>query len=411
LDPLPSESADALLKVLLGDDASLTSLKTLLIERTEGNPFFLEEGVRTLVETQVLSGDSGAYRLSQELPTIQVPPTVQAVLAARMDRLSEKAKRLLQTASVIGNEVPFPLLQAIAELPDEVLYPCLTHLQAAGFLYETSLFPECMYTFKHALTHDVAYHSLLRERRRVLHACIVEALESLAADRFSMQVERLADHAVRGEVWDKAVDYLCQAGDKALARVAVEECLARYEQALRILSHLPMTPENVARAIDVRLRFQQPLIILGQLPRFLHLLEEAERFARQLNHQARLGLVVARISACELLQGHYEKSITAAQQALGIAKTMENPEIRVLATHYFALSLHSMGRYDDAVALYVNNVEGPDADLAQRLIVTQGSFYLMGCGGLTWIHSMLGNCAPWYARSELPPKGAEVQRK
>ena len=140
LDPLPPESAEALLKALLGDDSSLEPLKKLLIERTEGNPFFLEESVRTLVETQVLAGEPGTYCLAQDLPAIQVPPTVQAVLAARIDRLPQDEKSLLQTASVIGNEVPFTLLQAIAEIPDEALHPCLTQLQAAEFLYETNLF-------------------------------------------------------------------------------------------------------------------------------------------------------------------------------------------------------------------------------------------------------------------------------
>ena len=114
------------------------------------------------------------------LRTIQVPPTVQAVLAARIDRLPQEEKRLLQTAAVIGTEVPLPLLQAIAEVPEDTRHRGLGHLQAAEFLYETSLFPEQVYTFKHALTHEVAYGSLLQERRRVLHARIVEALETLA---------------------------------------------------------------------------------------------------------------------------------------------------------------------------------------------------------------------------------------
>jgi predicted ATPase len=175
LDPLPPESADALLEALLGADASLVSLKKLLIERTQGNPFFLEESVRTLVETQVLVGEPGAYRLVRPLEGLPVPTTVQAVLAARIDRLLPEEKRLLQTAAVIGMEVPWPLLQTIAGLPEDALHRGLTHLQAAEFLYETRLFPEREYTFKHALTHEVAYSSLLQERRRALHARIVAA--------------------------------------------------------------------------------------------------------------------------------------------------------------------------------------------------------------------------------------------
>jgi predicted ATPase len=154
LDPLPPASADEFLHALLGADPSLGPLTPLLIARTEGNPFFLEESVRTLVETGVLLGASGAYRLAQALPTIQMPATVQAVLAARIDRLPPEEKRLLQTAAVVGTEVPLPLLQAIADMPEAVLHHGVAHLQAAEFLYETRLFPEPVYTFKHALTHE-----------------------------------------------------------------------------------------------------------------------------------------------------------------------------------------------------------------------------------------------------------------
>src|SRR5438132_2773627 len=169
LDPLPPASAATVLQALLGDDPSLVPLTSLLIARTAGNPFFLEESVSTLVETGVLVGEPGAYRLAQPLHSIQVPATVQSMLAARIDRLPPEAKRLLQTAAVIGTEVPYPLLTAIADLPDTDLHRHLTHLQAAEFLYETRLFPELEYTFKHALTHEVAYGSLLQERRRAFH--------------------------------------------------------------------------------------------------------------------------------------------------------------------------------------------------------------------------------------------------
>src|SRR5262249_36239712 len=151
-------------------------------------PFFLEESVRTLVETGVLVGESSAYRPAQTLPTIQVPATVQAVLAARLDRLPPPEKRPLQTAAALCPPGSMPLLQAIAELSEEELRRALGHLQAAEFVYETSLFPELAYTFKHALTHEVAYGGLLQERRRGLHARIVEALEALAGDRLAEHV-------------------------------------------------------------------------------------------------------------------------------------------------------------------------------------------------------------------------------
>ena len=152
IDPLTGESAEELLQTLLGSDPSLKPLARLLIERTEGNPLYLEESVRALVETAALQGSRGAYRLAAPLTSIQVPATVQAILAARIDRLAPEDKHLLQAAAVIGKDVPYTLLQAIVELPEEALRQRLATLQAGEFVYEKSLFPDLEYTFKHALT-------------------------------------------------------------------------------------------------------------------------------------------------------------------------------------------------------------------------------------------------------------------
>jgi predicted ATPase len=244
----------------------------------------------------VLVGESGAYRLARPLEELQVPATVHAVLAARIDRLLPEDKRLLQTAAVIGTEVPWPLLQAIADLSDEALYRSLAHLQAAEFLYETSLFPERAYTFKHALTHEVAYGSLLHERRRTLHARIVEALEALAGDRRDDQVDRLGQHAVRGEVWDKAVAYGQQAGEKALARSAHREAVGSFEQALRALAHLPETRGTREQAIDLRLALRTALYPSGDAGRILAVLREAEALAEALADHHRLGQVLLLMS-------------------------------------------------------------------------------------------------------------------
>jgi predicted ATPase len=153
------------------------------VARTEGVPFFLEESVRTLVETGALAGERGGYRLARPFDTIQVPATVQAILAARIDRLPPEDKTLLQTAAVIGKDVPFVLLQAISGIPDETLRLGLARLQAAEFLYETALITELEYTFKHALIQEVAYGGLLQERRRDLHARIVRVFDGLYPGR------------------------------------------------------------------------------------------------------------------------------------------------------------------------------------------------------------------------------------
>ena len=178
LDPLASESLAELLQALLGSDPSLPALKSFLVERASGNPFFVEEIVRSLVDTGVLEGARGSYRLARPFSSIEVPPTVQAVLAARIDALPAAEKRLLQEAAVIGHDVPFALLHAICGLTEDELRGLLDNLQAAEFLYATQLFPDLQYTFKHALTHDVTYSGVLHERRRDIHARVVDAMET-----------------------------------------------------------------------------------------------------------------------------------------------------------------------------------------------------------------------------------------
>jgi tetratricopeptide (TPR) repeat protein len=360
LDPLPPVSADALLHALLGDDASLEPLKRLLIARTEGNPFFLEESVRTLVETGVLVGECGAYHLAQALQTIQVPATVQAVLAARIDRLPPEAKRLLQTIAMIGTEVPLPLLQAIAEVPEDAVHRSLAHLQAVELLYERCLFPESAYTFTHALTHEVAYGSLLHERRRALHARIVEAMEGLYADRLAEQMDRLAYHAVRGEVWDKAVAYCQQAGARAWGRAAFREAVAAFEQALQALAHLPEDGDTRVRAIDLRLALGGPLLQLGEMRRHLALLGEAEALARALDDGARLGRVLAQMAFLLVLTGPLDGALAAGQQALALAAALGNSALQTAASYRLGQVYFNLGDFGRAAELLRRNVEAAD---------------------------------------------------
>jgi tetratricopeptide (TPR) repeat protein len=349
LDPLPPVSAEALLHSPLGEDISLAPLKQRLIERTQGNPFFLEESVRTLVETQVLVGTQGAYCLAQALPSIQVPSTVQAVLAARIDRLQPEEKLLLQAAAVIGNEVPFALLQAIIEAPEETLQLGLTHLQAAEFLYETRLFPEIEYTFKHALTQQVAYETLLQERRRALHGRIVAALEALAGDRVAEQVERLAHHALRGEVWAKALAYCQQAGEKATARSAYREAVGYFEQALSALSHLPEQRDTHERAIDLRLALRSALFPSGDSERILVHLREAEALAVALDDRRRLGHISGYLSVHFRNIRAYDQGIAAAQRALALATASEEVVRHALANQWLGLIYQSQGDYRRAI--------------------------------------------------------------
>src|SRR5262249_36631590 len=289
LDTLSSPGAEELLEVLLGGDVGLQPLKRLLIQKTEGNPFFLEESVRTLVEAQVLVGERGAYRQKRAVEAIEVPATVQAVLAARIDRLSPDARNVLQVSSVIGEVVPLAILQAVAEESDDALRRDLAHLHVAEFLYEASLYPDVEYTFKHGLTYQVAYSSLLVDRRRALHARIAEAIEELYSERLAEHVERLAHHAFRGEQWERAARFFREAGAKAAAQSAYGVAVTSLEQALAALRHLPETRETITQGIDLRFELRTALQPLNEHERVLTYLREAETLASTLGDQSRLG--------------------------------------------------------------------------------------------------------------------------
>jgi class 3 adenylate cyclase len=366
LDPLPQESADELLQALIGDDPALDPLRRMLIAQTEGNPFFLEESVRSLAETGVLVGVRGAYRPTRALATIEVPSTVQSMLAARIDRLSPDDKRLLQSAAVIGNDVPFALLQAIADRSEGELRASLARLQTAEFLYEASLFPELEYTFKHALTHDVAYGGLLQERRRVLHARIVDAIEGLHADRPDEQVERLAKHAVRGEVWEKALAYCRQAGLRALGRSVHREAVAAFEEALLALEHLPETRERQEQAIDIRLDFPRSLIPLGEIERLLDRLGEAETTAEQVGDRVRLGRIAAFQTGGRWFLGQSDHAVQTGQRALALAEATGDTASRVVGGYFQGLARVASGDHRRGVDLLESTVAMLTGDLVRE---------------------------------------------
>jgi class 3 adenylate cyclase/tetratricopeptide (TPR) repeat protein len=357
IDPLRGENAEALLHALLGDDASVLPLKSMLIERTEGNPLFLEESVRTLVEAGDLQGSRGAYRLGTHASGIEVPATVQAILAARIDRLSPEDKRLLQAAAVVGKDVPFSLLQAIAELPEASLRQALIDLQAAEFVYEVSLFPDLEYTFKHALTHEVAYGSLLQERRRALHARILDAMEQLYAARLNENVEQFAHHAFRGEVWQKAVTYSRRAAEKAFARSANREAVTLYEHVTAALAQLSETRETLEQAIDVRLVLRSSLIPLCKWPRLLECAREAERMAKKLGDPLRMGWAYGTLGLACNNTGDSREAEEYDKQALAVAMQLGDRRLVVACENYILDALTFQGDYRRAIEFFRHGMQ------------------------------------------------------
>jgi class 3 adenylate cyclase/tetratricopeptide (TPR) repeat protein len=358
--PLTPESAEELLQGHVGSGRALAPLRKLVYERSQGNPFFLEEIVRNLAETGALVGERGAYRLASDLQALQVPGTVQAVLAARIDRLGAEEKQLLESASVIGVEVPQALLEAATGQSADALAGALAKLRAAGFLGVVGLFPDIELRFGSALMRDVAYESLLREQRRALHARILEALEALYPERLSAHLDQLAHHATRGEAWPEAVHYNHQLGLRAVERAANSEAVRALETSLQALARLPQTRESAERAIDIRLDLRPPLLQLGRLEDVLAVSRECERLAREIGDEQRLARVYAYLVNYHYLKGETARAIDYGKRCLEVARASGDAALQTLARQYMGQSYHTLGEYERAERVLRENLDSAE---------------------------------------------------
>jgi tetratricopeptide (TPR) repeat protein len=409
--PLSAQDSVQLLRAVLQRETIPPPLAEALLARAQGNPFFLEELAQTLVEQVAGSGaPTSPSPLPRPAPTdLQLPSTVQALLAARIDRLPAEEKRLLQIAAVLGTEVPLPLLHAIADVPEAVLQRHLDALQSAEFLYETHPFLERIYTFKHALTQEMAYSSLLLERRRVLHARIVEALEALVPDRMAEQVERLAHHALRGEVWDKALGYCRQAGEKSLARSAYRETAEYFEQALSALPHLPETRDMREQAIDLRLALRTALSTsVGNAERILAYLHEAKTLAEALDDQRRLGQVSVFLLVHFRNMGVYDQAIVTAQRTLALATAGGDVVLQSLATRLLGSVYYFQGDYRRAIDCLRQTVAFYDGTRQHEHFGQLTLPAVISRDELAWCHAELGTFAEGWAHGEEGLRIAEA---
>ncbi len=235
LSALSTAESVQMAHAMLNTERIPDEVRTLIVRKAEGNPFFVEEVVKALGEVGALQPTGYRYVLAKRPSEIVVPDTIQDVIMARIDRLEEAPKRTLQLASVIGREFTRRLLDRIADRPGQT-EEWLCTLKASELIYEKSLFPEPAYLFKHALTQEVAYNSLLVQRRKELHHLIGVAIEELYTDRLAEQYEVLAYHFSKAKERTKALEYFLKAGDKAAQAYANREALALYEQALGLLA-------------------------------------------------------------------------------------------------------------------------------------------------------------------------------
>ena len=316
LPPLAVEDSRQVMHAVLGHASLTTGIEQQLLAKAAGNPFFLEELAYTVAEQ------------GTTVASLSMPDTIQAVIATRLDRLSPLDKRLLHVAAVVDAEVPLSLLQRLTGLPTDIVQGSLRRLQASEFLYETRLLPELAYTFKHVLTQEVAYSQIAPEQRRTLHRQIVETLERLAAEQLPEQVDLLARHALRGEMWRSPVTTSGKPGSVLWRAPPTVRLYSVSSRHLAACSTLPDSRDTQTQAIDLRLDLRNALLPLGENGRCLDVLREAEACALSLDDAQRLGWIACYMSVHALVLGDYAPAVTAGQRALALALACEDSDLQ-----------------------------------------------------------------------------------
>ena len=362
LDPLGKESAEEMLTAMVGDGAEMRPLKRLIIEKTEGNPFFMEETVQVLLDEGALMHDGAMVKLTKPIAKLKIPPTVQGILAARIDRLAPDRKELLQTLAVIGKEFALSLVCAVTGRTSDDLGRMLDDLQLGEFIYEQPTVGDVEYTFKHALTQEVAYNSVLIERRKQLHERIGGALETLNATSLDDHLAELAHHYSRGDNVGKAVEYLERAGNQAMQRSAYTDAINGLTSAIDLVHKLPDTPERTRRELLLRLAVGPASITTKGWGA-----QEVRRaYARARELCAQLGdppeeffPTLYGLWLERLIQGELPRSYELAQEFMQRAESAQDPAIQLYGRYVLGNSSLWMGdfvlareHFEAAIAFY-----------------------------------------------------------
>jgi len=390
--PLGTEAIAELLRDLLGTDASVTSLGRLIRERTSGIPFFIEEIVQSLAEAGSLEGRKGAYRLVRPVAELALPTTVQAVLAARVDRLEEREKQVLQTAAVIGRQFTEPILRRVVELPETDLARALEKLAAAEFIFEQALYPQAEYIFKHALTQEVAYQSVLTERRRVLHERTAQAIETLFAEALEAHYGELAHHYKLSGNAEKAVEYLHVAGEQAAERSANAEAVSNLTTALDLLPTLPDTTGRDRREVTLQTTLAGVLVAtkgFGASER-QRPLERARFLCERLGESRQLGPVLTNLFQVYVQQGRLGAASELAEQSLRLAEELQDPGLLSVAHHSAGEASLWTGQLVRAQKHFEEAVAPHDPNEHRSLTSVGMNPWILSSGTLAWNEHWIG---------------------
>jgi len=350
MDQLSTGTSAELVQSLLEEGEVAPEIRKLILGKAGGNPLFVEELTHSLLENGAIHKENQQYVLSRKPSEIQVPDTIQGIIAARIDRVEDNLKRIMQVASVIGTEFAYRILQTIMGMREE-LKSHLLNLQGLEFIYEKQLFPELEYIFKHALTQEVAYNSLLLKRRKEIHERIGNAIEEIYAERLEEYYELLAYHYVRSENKDKAVDYLTLAIQKAKNANVLEEAMALFEQAMSLLDTLPDIEENRQRRISLILKLGIVFSLLLRTKEFYKLMLQYEPLVDRIDNPGLKGAFYTAFGGCDWLIGNFDKAVETLTRASALCEIAGNDEYADIANMNLLFCYHYKGDFEQALAL------------------------------------------------------------
>ncbi|MEJ1159007.1 alpha/beta fold hydrolase [Prosthecomicrobium sp. N25] len=410
LGPLPPAESRAFLRGLLGPDESLDGLVEMIGARTEGVPLFMEETVNSLVQSRRLVGRPGALAIREPIRTLDIPASVQSVIAARLDSLDEAARSLIDIASAIGPSAPDPLLRDLSGL-GPAFDGALARLRAADLLRDGTAGGEPGSAFRHALIQDATYGSLPAARRKALHGAILDAVERLYPGRAEEDVERMAFHALRAEAWGRAVRYLVAAADRAIDRSAYPAAARFLEEAVRALEHRPADRETWTLGVDIRMRMRIAYMVTGDFDRAIERLKEAQDLARDAGDPGRLAYTLLHTSYVYSTYGRVELALDAAEDARGIGLALADERLAAEADLAAAQAHMIRGEAVPSLRRLLPHAEGFQtrwADDRLGFLVTRSVWYL---GSLASTRALLGDRDAALAEMALASRLAEAGRR
>ena len=361
LDALDENTAEEMLSAVLGASPDLSPLKQVIVETTGGTPFFMEETVQVLFDEGALVRDNGTARLAKPLASLRIPPTVQAILAARIDRLHNDEKNLLQTLAVLGREFVLSLVRAVARKSEDELERLILNLQLGEFVYEQPSIADVEYTFKHGLTQEVAYNSVLQERRKQLHESVGQAMESIYSASIDDHLADLARHFLRSGNQAKAVEYLRRAGAQAISRGALTQAVQDFETALDLLKTLPNEPEREALELQVLNPLGTAYIAVRgyAAPQVGPVFQRARELCDKIGDPQQQFLVLFGNFAWRIVRGEMDLALSLAHEALTLAEQLDDPGVWMEALFLKGVVLFYRGdfigarqQYEKALANY-----------------------------------------------------------